>query len=90
MKVGAHIIVKGMVQGVSFRFFVYHRATRLGLNGYVRNLYDGNVKIKVEGERSLIEELIKEVKVGPRSARVTDVDISWKNAEDLYSHFEIR
>jgi len=90
MELAAHIIVRGFVQGVGFRYFVYHRATRLGLNGFVRNLYNGDVEIEVEGERSLIEELIAEVKVGPRSAQVTDVQIEWKNLKQHYKHFEIR
>jgi acylphosphatase len=89
MEVGAYILVSGMVQGVGFRFFVYNRATRLGLTGYVRNLYNGNVEIFVEGERSLVEELIKEVKVGPRAAHVSDVKIEWKNCEHKYDNFTI-
>ncbi len=40
MKEGAHIIVKGLVQGVGFRWFVEREAKRLGLNGYVKNLYN--------------------------------------------------
>ena len=90
MEVGAHIIVSGMVQGVGFRYFVYHRATRFGLKGYVDNLYNGDVEIEVEGERSLIEEIIKEMKVGPRAAHVTDVKIEWKNSESKYKRFDIR
>ncbi|MBI4548469.1 MAG: acylphosphatase [Ignavibacteriae bacterium] len=90
MEVGAHIVVGGMVQGVGFRYFVYHRATRLGLRGYVSNLYNGDVEIHVEGDRSLIEELIKEVKVGPRAARVSDVKVEWKQPESVFKSFDIR
>ena len=86
----AHIIVKGLVQGVGFRYFVYSRATAIGLNGYVKNNYDGSVEIDAEGDRSLIEELIREVKVGPRSAQVTDVTIQWKQPQHLYKEFTIQ
>lgn len=89
MEVAAHITVSGVVQGVGFRFFVYNRAVRLGLKGYVSNLYNGDVKIVVEGERSLVEELIKEVKIGPRTAHVTDVTVEWKNVEHKYNDFSI-
>jgi acylphosphatase len=34
-------IVRGRVQGVGFRDFVWRRARFLGLSGYVRNLPDG-------------------------------------------------
>ena len=43
MEAGAHIIVAGIVQGVGFRYFVYNCAARLGINGYVSNMHNGNV-----------------------------------------------
>jgi len=90
MEIGAHIVVEGLVQGVGFRWFVARKAEGLGLRGYVKNLYNGNVEIEVAGERSLVEELIKEVKTGPRSAQVTNLKIEWQQPADHYSHFEIR
>ncbi len=90
MKTGVNIKVSGMVQGVGFRYFVYGLAADLKINGYVRNLYDGDVEIDAEGERSMLEELIKEVKVGPRAAHVADLKISWKDPDRNYKQFEIR
>lgn len=90
MEIGAKIIVKGIVQGVGFRYFVFHSAIRLGLRGYVQNLYNGAVEINVEGERGLIEELIRDVKVGPPLANVKDVKVTWNKADKLYKHFEIK
>ena len=89
MQIGVHITVKGLVQGVGFRYFVYRHATRLGLLGWVRNEYSGDVEIGVEGDRSLIEELIKELKVGPRSADVKDLKIEWQEYQGRYKDFEI-
>jgi acylphosphatase len=90
MSVAAFIRVQGLVQAVGFRYFVYHAATRLGLGGYVRNAYDGSVEIEVEGDRSLIEELIKDVKVGPRAARVSAVSVQWENSQNRFRSFDIR
>ena len=90
MQVGVHIIVQGMVQGVGFRYFVSRQATKLSLSGFVRNLYDGDVEIEAYGDRSLLEELIKEVKVGPRSAYVKDLRIEWKEFQERYMGFEVR
>ena len=84
------MVVEGMVQGVGFRWFVARHAEALGLGGYVKNLYNGNVEIVAEGERSLIEELIKEIKVGPRSARISNLRLEWIAPKDQYTHFEIR
>ena len=90
MQIGAHIIAKGIVQGVGFRYFVYLHAKRLGVAGCVRNLYNGNVEIDVEGDRAMVEALIKEVKIGPRSAQVKDLTIEWHEFKTLYQEFEIR
>jgi acylphosphatase len=90
MEVGAHIEIFGMVQGVGFRYFAHRLAVRLGLTGFVRNLYNGNVEIAVEGERSLVEEFISEIKVGPRAAHVGDVKIVWREMSGSYRNFEIR
>lgn len=89
MEATAYIVVKGLVQGVGFRWFVERIARKLGLNGYVRNLYNGNVEIEVEGDRSLIEELIAQVKVGNRQARVTDLDVDWRECQHHYHDFQI-
>jgi acylphosphatase len=89
MNVRVHLVVNGLVQGVGFRYFVFHRAVDLGLVGFVRNEYSGDVEIEVEGDRSLIEELIKEVKVGPRSANVVDVKVEWLKCTGLNNSFKI-
>ncbi len=90
MQIGVHIIVHGIVQGVGYRYFVYREATRFGLAGWVRNLRTSEVELEVEGDRSLIEELIKELKVGPRSAHVKDLKIEWQDFQSKYQEFEIR
>ncbi|MDZ7260824.1 MAG: acylphosphatase [candidate division KSB1 bacterium] len=90
MEVCAHIIVEGMVQGVGFRYFVYRSAKQLNLRGFVRNLPNGKVEVEVEGERGLVEELIKELKVGPRYADVQDLKIMWKEYQNKYQSFEVR
>jgi hydrogenase maturation protein HypF len=54
--------IKGRVQGVGFRPFVFNLAKRLNLNGYVKNTSRG-VVIEVEGERT--EEFIKLLQSSP-------------------------
>jgi acylphosphatase len=92
-RANVHIVVQGLVQGVGFRWFVAGRAQELGVHGYVRNLFNGNVEISAAGEQGALEELIRIVRVGPRSARVTHVSVDW-DAPDLRAdddkHFEIR
>jgi len=89
MDTAAHIIVRGMVQGVGFRYFAARRANVLGLTGFARNLYNGDVEIEVEGDRSLVEEFVKDITVGPRAAHVADVKIQWRNTSRKYHTFEV-
>jgi acylphosphatase len=90
MQVRVHVVVSGLVQGVGFRYFIYHKAIDLTLAGYVRNLFSGDVEIEAEGDRSLVEEFIKQVKVGPRAANVTDIKIEWIKCTETHSGFEVR
>jgi len=85
----AKITIKGMVQMVGYRYFTHHHALRLGLKGYVKNLYNEDVEIAVEGDRSIVEELITILKVGPRGSRVTGVSIEWKKYTGKYKSFDI-
>ena len=90
MKVSAHIIVRGLVQGVGFRWFVEREANKLGLKGYVRNLPNGDVEAEVEGEESLIREFVTQLKIGNRMSRVTDVIVETGEFQGKYSDFQIR
>jgi len=89
-KAQAMIIVHGLVQGVGFRYFVHREASRLGLTGYAENLMTGEVRIVTEGERGMIEELVKAARVGPRSAQVSGVQVEWRKPEHRFSGFDIR
>lgn len=65
--------IKGIVQGVGFRYFVLRKAKGLSLKGYVKNLSDGSVEVAAFGDRRAIEDLEKELLVGPPAAVVYSV-----------------
>ncbi|HYM49310.1 MAG TPA: acylphosphatase [Candidatus Limnocylindrales bacterium] len=69
--------VIGHVQGVGFRFFAEAHARRLGLQGYVRNRYDGAVEVEAEGESDDLDRFVDALRQGPRAARVSEVRTSW-------------
>lgn len=85
-----YAVVDGIVQGVGFRFFVQDLAHRYGLSGYVRNRPDGKVELEAEGEEGILKEFLKEVRVGPRMAHVTGMEVVWKPYEGKYTGFRIR
>jgi len=60
-QIAKHIVFKGRVQGVGFRFTVMNIANRYGLTGYVRNVPDGTVELLVQGPAENIEQCIKDI-----------------------------
>jgi len=90
MTVRVHVLVEGLVQGVGFRWFVARLAESSGLSGYVRNLMNDQVELEAEGDRSLVEQFLKELRIGPRSAHVAQLHIEWKEPLHTERRFEIR
>jgi len=88
--VRAEIVVNGLVQGIGFRYFVLRQAQNLGVNGYVRNLYTGEVLTVAEGDRSLVEELIKQLRIGPSHAHVKNCKVEWSESNDEFKTFEVK
>jgi acylphosphatase len=69
--------ITGDVQGVGFRFFAERQARKLGLDGYVRNRYDGAVEVEAEGAAPALEQFLNELRQGPHAARVQHLNVSW-------------
>ncbi|MCD6478412.1 MAG: acylphosphatase [Candidatus Diapherotrites archaeon] len=88
-KKAAYIRVYGHVQGVFFRAFTRDWASRLGLQGYVRNMPDGSVEIVAEGSEDCIKELIEKVRIGPPAASVERIEVKWQQASNAYNGFRI-
>jgi len=88
--VKAEITVSGLVQGVGFRYFVLSKAQNLGLKGYTKNLFTGEVLTVAEGERFLIEELIDYIKIGPSRSHVKKYSVDWFEYKNEFKTFEIR
>lgn len=85
-----HISVKGVVQGVGFRPFVYGLATRLNLHGWVCNT-SGGVEILVQGPTSKIENFIHSLSSeAPALAKIDDVAVYDEESNTEYSTFDIR
>ena len=85
-----HAEVRGFVQGVGFRYFVQREAMRLGLRGFTRNLYNGNVEVVAQGSRAALELLLARLRYGPSSADVEDVQATWSQPTEHFSGFNIR
>lgn len=88
--VRAHIFVSGFVQRVGFRYSMRVAARRLGVRGWVRNLFDGRVEAVLEGPRDRVEELIEWARRGPSGAIVKGVKVIWEQYRGEFDDFEIR
>ena len=83
------IQVKGIVQGVGFRPFVYRLAKKYLITGWVLNATDG-VFIHAEGEAKLLDEVVVELSENPPAAsQVDEITLKEVPLEDFDS-FEIR
>ena len=81
------IVVKGLVQGVGFRPFVYREAKTHGLKGFVINTADGVV---IEAEGLEYEAFINALRENlPKHARIDSMEIV-ESESCGYTDFEIR
>ncbi|MEO8664614.1 MAG: acylphosphatase [Ignavibacteria bacterium] len=89
MKIKAEIIVKGFVQGVGYRYYCYRKAIEFGLTGYVKNLINGNVELVAEGEKSMVKDFVRELKIGPSHAKVNTISVEEFPFTNEFEKFEI-
>lgn len=83
--------IYGQVQGVFYRAFTSRVAKSLGLRGYARNLpRSGAVEIHAEGEKEKLEELIRQLEVGPPEALVEKIEVNWSQFTGQFVNFEVR
>ncbi len=86
----AEIIVEGRVQGVGFRNYAQRKALLLGLRGYVMNLRDGRVRVRAEGARGTIEELVRDLQKGSPLSQIVNVRVMWLPPTGRFASFGIR
>ncbi|MBA7610701.1 Carbamoyltransferase HypF [subsurface metagenome] len=83
------INVRGLVQGVGFRPFVYQLATKYNLKGWVCNT-SGDVKIEVEGRREALDHFLVDLEqLSLPLSRIEGI-YSTNHAPVGYPSFEIR
>ena len=87
---GHRWLVGGRVQGVGFRHFVLTQAQRLGVGGWVKNLDDGRVEIRVVGPPVDVAELKSKVKEGPPAGRVDEFEEHIIEPDPDWKRFEVR
>jgi len=90
VNVSRHLVIRGLVQGVGYRWSMVQAAQRLGVSGWVRNRRDGSVEALAAGEASAVEALIRWARQGPVGAQVDAVDVADAAADGVPDGFEQR
>ncbi len=80
----------GDVHGVGFRHYTYYRATKIGVNGWVRNnIEDKTVEAVFEGEDKKVDDMVEFCKRGPPSAYIEHVDVFPETFKNEFKDFSI-
>ncbi|EJW12766.1 Acylphosphate phosphohydrolase, putative [Rhodovulum sp. PH10] len=74
-RIARHLLIRGRVQGVGFRYWAASEAERRGLAGWVRNRRDGAVELVAAGPAEVVEDFVAACRRGPFRARVDRVEI---------------
>ncbi len=90
MNISVQLIISGRVQGVCFRFFCREQAEKLGVTGWVKNLSDGSVEVKAEGNEKAVHQFAAACRSGPPQALITHCEETFAAATDRFDSFEIR
>jgi acylphosphatase len=85
----AKLLIKGIVQGVSFRYYTQREVRKYGVAGWVRNLPDGSVAALFEGEEEDVEAMIQWCRQGPPGARVTEVIVQPEEYQGEFQSFSV-
>ncbi len=90
MRKRAHLFVRGFVQGVGFRPFIYTIAVANGLKGYVLNLGDAGVEALVDGDEKNIARFLTDLyEKKPPVACIESVEVEWLPPGDEFRDFNI-
>ena len=89
MNIKKHIIIKGKVQGVGFRYWLCKAAVQRNINGWVRNKISGEVEALLIGNDVEIDNLIRLCEKGPPYSKVTKIKVQNYQKEFLKKSFDI-
>ncbi|MBM3251683.1 MAG: acylphosphatase [Candidatus Omnitrophica bacterium] len=84
-----HVIYSGRVQGIGFRFTAERIALSLGITGWVKNLFGGEVEIVAEADEKKLEKFLKEIN-SHFSNYIQNQDLDWQEATGEFKDFAIR
>jgi acylphosphatase len=86
--VAKHIIFKGRVQGVGFRWTTRRIALQCNLTGYVKNLPDGTVEMLAQGSSENVQSCLDDI-AESFGGYIRDTRINIVEPNGTYADFQI-
>ena len=83
------MIIFGKVQNVGYRYWLYQKAIKKNIRGWVKNTIQGQVEALLIGDNENVNNLIKQCKQGPHSSNVIQVKIQDYKQEYSKKSFDI-
>ena len=83
-----HILFRGQVQGVGFRYTARHIAGRYNITGFVRNLPDGDVEMLAQGSERDVDGCIREIQ-DSFNGYIRDTTVEPAPYDNRYTDFRI-
>ena len=84
-----HVHFTGRVQGVGFRYTVYHLASPLRVAGYVRNLVNGDVELVAEGTKQELLGLLDQIRDSQVGRFIMRESVNWSSPTNTFETFRI-
>jgi len=89
VKIRAHVLFDGLVQGVFFRANTKRCADTFGLTGWVRNTHDGRVEAVFEGDEKAVKDAIEWCCTKQPYAKVKSKQVEFSKATGEFDMFSI-
>ena len=90
MQTRTEIIVKGEVQRVGYRDVVERTARKMKLTGFVENIKPYDVRIICEGDKTILNSFIEQIRIKEYPVDVEHLDVSFQDATGEFNYFEIK
>lgn len=89
MVIARKFVIRGLVQGVGFRYFAQRAAARHQVLGYVRNRDDGRVEALAQGGERQVEAFKHDLTAGPTDSNVEEIEEIVLEPDRMFSAFRI-
>jgi len=90
MQTRTEIIVKGEVQRLGYRDVVERTARKMKLTGFVENMKLYDVRIICEGDKTILNSFIEQIRIKEYPVDVEHLDVSFQDATGEFNYFEIK